>query len=256
MPQIMSAETDALAAEYVLGTLDADERAQAHSLLAVDEAFAAKVKVWERRLGELHLMVEPVEPDGRIWQRIKAKMPEVAPVADITAVEPAAEAAAPIVPEVATADAETEVAPTLDKPPAAEPEAAPIGVPAPSAEAAPPTLVAPAPSPSVEVPPAPAPSPPAPVLTPGVTRAPPVEAEAEGHVARIGRRLTRWRVYAALMTLVVVGVAALIAAWRFVPDRLPPMLQAAEVMRLVGVSVGTPLPSPRPKAPPGSEFDE
>ena len=57
---IDSADTDTLAAEYVLGTLDFDERNAAQSLLAQDAAFAAKVKVWERRLGELHLMVEPV----------------------------------------------------------------------------------------------------------------------------------------------------------------------------------------------------
>jgi hypothetical protein len=72
-----AADTDALAAEYVLGTLDPDERAAAKKLLAEDAAFATKVKVWERRLGELHLMVEPVEPEPGIWLRIKARLPEV-----------------------------------------------------------------------------------------------------------------------------------------------------------------------------------
>ena len=81
MSQVMSAGNDAdappdsLAAEFVLGTLDSDERASAQTLLSTDEDFQAKVKVWERWLGELHLMVEPVEPDGQIWERIKAKMP-------------------------------------------------------------------------------------------------------------------------------------------------------------------------------------
>ena len=69
-------QTDALAAEYVLGTLDSDEREQARALLGADAAFAAKVVHWERRLGELHLMVEPVEPDAGIWARIKSKMPD------------------------------------------------------------------------------------------------------------------------------------------------------------------------------------
>lgn len=68
--------TDALAAEYVLGTLDFEERMQARTLLDADEAFAAKVQLWERRFGELHLMVEPVEPEAAIWARIKAKVPE------------------------------------------------------------------------------------------------------------------------------------------------------------------------------------
>src|SRR6266849_3252189 len=84
---IGAGDTDALAAEYVLGTLDSDERSGAQSLLAEDAGFAAKVRVWERRLGELHLMVEPVEPEGDIWQRIKAKLPEVQPAAVIALAE-------------------------------------------------------------------------------------------------------------------------------------------------------------------------
>ena len=98
MSQVMSSvgDTDALAAEYVLGTLDSDERAMAHGLLAEDEAFVAKVKLWERRLGELHLMVEPVEPEKKIWERIKAKMPEVRQVVEIKLPEPAVEAPAPV----------------------------------------------------------------------------------------------------------------------------------------------------------------
>ena len=68
--------TNALAAEYVLGTLDSEEREQARAMLDADTAFAGKVVQWERRLGELHLMVEPVEPDAQIWTRIKSKMPE------------------------------------------------------------------------------------------------------------------------------------------------------------------------------------
>src|SRR5262245_6356583 len=68
--------TDALAAEYVLGTLDAGECAQARALLNVDPGFVAKVQFWERRLGELHTMVEPVEPEPGLWPRIKARMME------------------------------------------------------------------------------------------------------------------------------------------------------------------------------------
>src|SRR5262249_44106216 len=75
MSRIMSEldQNDALAAEYVLGTLDSHERALARTLLT-DEGFAAKVRLWERRLGELHFMVEPVEPDAQIWPRIKARI--------------------------------------------------------------------------------------------------------------------------------------------------------------------------------------
>ena len=98
--------TDALAAEYVLGTLDSDEREQARALLGADAAFAVKVSQWERRLGELHLMVEPVEPDAGIWARIKSKMPEAQPRSNVRLPEAH-------IPEPAPAAIPTE-APSLD----------------------------------------------------------------------------------------------------------------------------------------------
>ena len=67
-------DLSALAAEYVIGTLDPDERTRANVLLEVDEGFRALVRAWERRLGELHLMVEPVEPDGQIWERVRGRL--------------------------------------------------------------------------------------------------------------------------------------------------------------------------------------
>jgi hypothetical protein len=80
MSDIMNEDDlSALAAEYVIGTLDPDERARANALLDVDEGFRALVRAWERRLGELHLMVEPVEPDGRIWDRISDRLGVRAP---------------------------------------------------------------------------------------------------------------------------------------------------------------------------------
>jgi len=62
---------DALAAEYVLGTLSAEERDQAEALLARDAGFAETVRQWEHRLGELNVMVEAVEPPLDLWERIK-----------------------------------------------------------------------------------------------------------------------------------------------------------------------------------------
>src|SRR3954451_6039817 len=72
-----------LAAEFVLCTLDHDERARANELLNGEDQFRGLVGTWERRFGELHLMVEPVEPTAWVWQRIREK---------ITGVEPTAEA--------------------------------------------------------------------------------------------------------------------------------------------------------------------
>jgi anti-sigma-K factor RskA len=64
-------ERDALAAEYVLGTLSAAEREEAESLLGRDAGFAETVRVWEHRLGELNVMVEAIEPPPDLWERIK-----------------------------------------------------------------------------------------------------------------------------------------------------------------------------------------
>src|ERR1700752_1141876 len=64
-------DRDALAAEYVLGTLSAEERDQAEALLAKDAGFAEVVRLWEHRLGELSVMVEAVEPPPDLWERIK-----------------------------------------------------------------------------------------------------------------------------------------------------------------------------------------
>jgi hypothetical protein len=71
----------------------------------------------------------------------------------------------------------------------------------------------------------------------------------------VHRRLRRWRAFAILMTLIVLGVAALLAAWRFAPDRLPPMLQPLELMRQAGIPLPA-MPVPRRPAPPESQFDE
>jgi anti-sigma-K factor RskA len=62
----------ALAAEYALGTLDADERAQVEFMMAVDTEFAAIVDAWAYRLGVLNQMVGSVEPRPIVWENIKA----------------------------------------------------------------------------------------------------------------------------------------------------------------------------------------
>lgn len=67
------------AAEYALGTLDSDERAQADALLLIDPEFTAEVRAWERRLGELNVLVAPIEPQDALWERIKARVAEAGP---------------------------------------------------------------------------------------------------------------------------------------------------------------------------------
>jgi anti-sigma-K factor RskA len=54
-------DRNGLAAEYVLGTLDEPEKAQARALLRDDPAFAAEVEMWHRRFDPL-LAAPPVSP--------------------------------------------------------------------------------------------------------------------------------------------------------------------------------------------------
>jgi anti-sigma-K factor RskA len=73
-------DLDALAAEYVLGTLSADERAHAETMIGVDPGFIEIVRQWERRLGELNVMVEAVEPPAEIWDKIKSDIGTVSQI--------------------------------------------------------------------------------------------------------------------------------------------------------------------------------
>jgi len=62
----------ALDAEYALGTLDAGERMQVETMMALDTEFTAIVNAWEYRLGALNQMVGSVEPRPIVWENIKA----------------------------------------------------------------------------------------------------------------------------------------------------------------------------------------
>ena len=89
----MDEDREGLAAEYVLGTLDAAERAQADALLAADAEFATVVRQWERRLGELNVMVAPVEPPAPVWGRIMASIAATSPAGPMRLPDVAAPAA-------------------------------------------------------------------------------------------------------------------------------------------------------------------
>ncbi|OCK58232.1 anti-sigma factor [Bradyrhizobium sp. LMTR 3] len=104
----------ALAAEYALGTLDADERAQVETMMAVDAEYGALVHAWEYRLGVLNQMVGSVEPRPIVWENIKAAIghsteaqaPLTLPEAPQTAppAEPVVAEAPPAVSEPGVAD--------------------------------------------------------------------------------------------------------------------------------------------------------
>jgi hypothetical protein len=285
MPDIVNDDDlSALAAEYVLGTLEADERTRANVLLDVDHGFRGLVRVWERRFGELHLMVEPVDADPRIWQRIKGKLSD-APVtpsvvnAESTSsvVRPAAAApsvAAPsvVAPPVAPDAAVTEPPPlpSADIKPEPKPEVKPDAVaaaeqrlvelinevdkfserkkPADPSEAAvaaaladaPPTQAAQEVREPERVSREAAPSP---LL--------PVPVETRPVVRERTPKVGRWRFATLTMTLIAFGLGGLIAAWRFVPERLPQQLRPAEVLKISGIQQ----PERKP-APHGTQFEE
>jgi anti-sigma-K factor RskA len=90
----------ALAAEYALGTLDAEERAQVETMMAVDKDFTAVVQAWEHKLGVLNQMVGSVEPRPEVWDNIRTAVGLSAPQAPLVlpaATPPPQAAAAPVV---------------------------------------------------------------------------------------------------------------------------------------------------------------
>jgi anti-sigma-K factor RskA len=86
----------ALAAEYALGTLDADERSQVETMMSVDADFTAMVQAWEYRLGVLNQMVGSVEPRPIVWENIRTAIGHAEPQEPIVLPEAPAIAAAPV----------------------------------------------------------------------------------------------------------------------------------------------------------------
>lgn len=194
-------EQDALAAEYVLGTLAADERANADGLIASDATFAELVRQWERRLGELNVMVEAVEPPPQIWDRIKSGL---GPLAELGTPPPAP---APIdnlqLPPLMPAAAQ--LAPT--SPPMAETEKRieePEEIGAPAASLLPPDE--PPEPPGLE-----------PEIKPEAETAAPPHVAPGADVIDLAGRVRRWRGLAIVAGAIAAGLAALIVVSQVKP---------------------------------------
>jgi anti-sigma-K factor RskA len=205
---------DALAAEYVLGTLSAEEREHAEALLAIDPGFAESVQQWERRLGELNVMVEAVEPPPAVWEKIRAEIvggtapPEDIPLSTIAAgiADPPPEAApsvekldTPQTPEPVAEEAATEQPASL--PPSTEQlsDSFSDSIAATLAKSlAEPAAVPPPPAPTAEA-----------------------KIERSATVIQLSRRVSRWR----RMTVAVAALAAVlglyIALAQFAPGLIP-----------------------------------
>jgi len=226
---------DALAAEYVLGTLSADEREHAEALLTLDPGFAASVRMWERRLGELNVMVEAVEPPPELWDKIKAELEVVGPASE----------APPAAPELAVPEPPVETppeTPPAEAPPlimADEPGTDSIAIPPPVGElpdavsdsiaaSLAKTLAEPLEERSERVA---VPSVIPPDVEPKVERS---AAERSANVVQLARRVSRWR----RMTVVTGAIAALLALYiglaQFAPGLVPLGPRAPAVVQAQG----------------------
>ena len=67
-------DIDALAAEYVLGTLSHDERVAAQQRFATEPALKSAVVAWQRRLSPLADTVAPVAPPANLYNKIRAQI--------------------------------------------------------------------------------------------------------------------------------------------------------------------------------------
>jgi anti-sigma-K factor RskA len=281
-------DVDSLAAEYVLGTLDANERTRANVLLDVDHGFRAKVRAWEARLGELHLMVEPVEPDVHIQQRITVRLGPAMPVSvapvqtDIGQIDeaPAVQPDVPVeTPPTPTPAASVEDDPVAELERALEQmrahERSTVAVPVdPLPEMAPivePKVETPSQATRTSAPESITRGPSVPPLEfrPLISETQPADGPPEPEERRVviqeyrgsdeetpvrtgGSSASGWRFVAMAMTLVAAMLAGLISAWRYAPDRLPPRLRPTAVLHLPD----RPELPQKKVAPPGSEFDE
>jgi anti-sigma-K factor RskA len=213
---------DALAAEYVLGTLSADEREHAEALLTLDPGFAASVRMWERRLGELNVMVEAVEPPPELWDKIKAEVgavetsseaPQAAPepASAEPAVETPPETPAAESPPLIMADEPGTDSIAIPPPPVGElPEAVSDSIAASLAK----SLAEPAEERTERLTPPP-------VIPPEVESKFEPKVERSANVVQLARGVSRWR----RMTVVMGAIAALLALYiglaQFAPGLVP-----------------------------------
>lgn len=63
-----------MAGEYVLGTMQGEERTQFEQLLAADVGLQAEVSVWEEKLSPMLDLVEPIVPPAAVWSQIQDRI--------------------------------------------------------------------------------------------------------------------------------------------------------------------------------------
>jgi anti-sigma-K factor RskA len=76
-------DRDLLAAEFVLGALEGEERREAERLLAADPSFARAVSAWQQRLTPLAAHATPAAPPADLWRRIEQDIDPPAATASV-----------------------------------------------------------------------------------------------------------------------------------------------------------------------------
>jgi len=220
----------ALAAEYALGTLDADERAQVETMMAVDPAFADVVQAWAFRLGVLNQMVGSVEPRPIVWENIRSEIARTAlsqASLQISSQDPSREASeAPPLPQ------EPQTPPDTPPPPVPEPSAPEPA----SSDAPPPEPPRSEPGAAADVTPQFVPQTHAP--DPRIVPVSQIPASDGSNVIRLEGRVKRWRNIASAVSALAAALLVTLSLQIFLPDTLPGALRPAP--RIQTVEVKTP----------------
>jgi anti-sigma-K factor RskA len=196
----------ALAAEYALGTLDADERTQVETMMAVDNEYTAIVQAWEFRLAVLNQMVGSVEPRPIVWENIKSGIGRTAssqqPLVLPDAPPPPPE---PLSPEASSRE------PSSPEPQPPESDDMPD--------------IAPQFMPQVH----------APDLRVSPLPQTPIVDDTNANVVRLESRVKRWRTIASAVGALAAALLVTLSLLVFRPDALPGALRPAPRIQIVEV---------------------
>lgn len=214
---MLDEEQDTLAAEYVLGTLSAEEREHADALLSFDPGFEAAVRQWERRLGELNVMVEAVEPPTELWGKIKDEVTSIAPAGEAKSFMPAGE------PEffAPASEPELHLPRDLDDPATVAALAADLTSFDPATNSAPAATSEINPTVSVASP-----------------AAEPEPVQRSADVIYLAARVRRWRRVSVAFGAVAALLALYVAVWQAAPEVIPEQLRPASA-RMTAQADGT-----------------
>jgi anti-sigma-K factor RskA len=221
----------ALAAEYALGTLDAGERAQVETMMAVDKAFADVVQAWAYRIGVLNQMVGTIEPRPIVWENIRSELARTAFAQEPPALQGVAPPLPTPVPEFSSLDTVPPELPSQDmqQPGPQPPEAEQGETTRPVSDAIPDGV--PIFMPQVHAP------------DPYVARAPQAPVADNSNVIRLEGRVKRWRTIASAVAALAAVLLVTLSLQIFQPEALPGGLRPAPRIQTVEVKTPAALPA-------------